>query len=179
MAVRVLLVLAALTLLCGCGQESSPAEKQEKQGGVEEAVGGDKSTAREGEGVAIEKAVLRRGEAGDEIVVRGRLGNAPAVVCNLTEGTLEEAEKRASAALEAGAKEASVHSLWAKKPAGEEHQVTAERGAFSVVFHENPNPPKEAGDPRRTPFFAYCVGGATFKKITTDEVHVQGTPKAP
>jgi hypothetical protein len=37
MAVRVLLVLAALAVLHGCGQASSPAEKQEKQGGVEEA----------------------------------------------------------------------------------------------------------------------------------------------
>jgi hypothetical protein len=36
MAVRVLLVLAAFAVLCGCAQASSPAEKQEKQGGVEE-----------------------------------------------------------------------------------------------------------------------------------------------
>jgi hypothetical protein len=36
-AVRVLLVLTALALLCGCGQASSPVERQEKQGGLEEA----------------------------------------------------------------------------------------------------------------------------------------------
>jgi hypothetical protein len=37
MAVRVLLVLAALALLYGCGQTSSPVEKQDKQQGVEQA----------------------------------------------------------------------------------------------------------------------------------------------
>src|SRR5215210_3586721 len=37
MAVRILLVLAVLAVLYGCGQESSPAGKQEKHGGVEEA----------------------------------------------------------------------------------------------------------------------------------------------
>jgi hypothetical protein len=37
MAVRLLLVLAALAVLYGCGQASSPVEKQEKQGGVEQA----------------------------------------------------------------------------------------------------------------------------------------------
>ena len=36
MAVRILLVLAVLAVLYGCGQVSSPAEKQETQGGVEE-----------------------------------------------------------------------------------------------------------------------------------------------
>ena len=36
MAVRVLLVLAALAVLYGCGQASSPPERQEKQVGVEE-----------------------------------------------------------------------------------------------------------------------------------------------
>jgi hypothetical protein len=36
MTVRVLLVLAALAVLYGCGQASSPPERQEKQGGVEE-----------------------------------------------------------------------------------------------------------------------------------------------
>jgi hypothetical protein len=178
MAVRILSVLAALgVLLCGCAQVSSPAEKQEKQGGAEEALGGDKPTAREGEGVVIEKAVLRRGEGGDEIVVRGRLGNAPDAGCILTEGTRKEAEKRASVESKEGATEANVHSLWSKEPAGK--NMPAERGAFIVVFHEDPNPPKEAGDPRLTPFFAYCAGGASFKQMTADEVHVQGTPKAP
>jgi len=37
MAVRVLLMLTAFALLYGCGQASSPVERQEKQGGVEEA----------------------------------------------------------------------------------------------------------------------------------------------
>jgi hypothetical protein len=37
MADRVLLVLAAFAFLYGCGQVSSPAEREEKQGGVEEA----------------------------------------------------------------------------------------------------------------------------------------------
>ena len=37
MAVRVLLVLAAFAALYGCGQASSPVERQEKQGGMEEA----------------------------------------------------------------------------------------------------------------------------------------------
>jgi hypothetical protein len=37
MAVRVLLVLAALALLYGCGQTSSPVEKQAKQEGAERA----------------------------------------------------------------------------------------------------------------------------------------------
>jgi hypothetical protein len=38
MAVRVLLVLAtSAVLLYGCGQASSPPERQEKQGGVEQA----------------------------------------------------------------------------------------------------------------------------------------------
>jgi hypothetical protein len=38
MAVRVLLMwLAAFVVLSGCGQASSPVERQEKQGGVEEA----------------------------------------------------------------------------------------------------------------------------------------------
>ena len=41
MAVRVLLVLAAFAFLYGCGQASSPAERQEKQGGVEQAAQGD------------------------------------------------------------------------------------------------------------------------------------------
>ena len=176
-AVHILLVLAALGILYGCGQGGSPAEKQEKQGGVEEAIGGDKPTARANGGVVIEKAVLRRGDEGDEIVVRGRLGNAPAVGCILTEGTREEAEKRASAEIEEGAKQANVHSLWSKEPAGK--KLSAQRGEFIVVFHEDPNPPKEAGDPRQTPFFAYCAGGATFKEMTADEVHVQGTPKVP
>jgi hypothetical protein len=40
MAVRVLLV-AAFTVLYGCGQASSPVEKQEKQGGVEQAAEGE------------------------------------------------------------------------------------------------------------------------------------------
>ena len=37
MAFRVLLVLAAIAVLYGCGQASSPVEKQEKQRGVEKA----------------------------------------------------------------------------------------------------------------------------------------------
>ncbi len=37
MAVRVLLVLTTFAVLYGCGQASSPVEKQEKQGGVEQA----------------------------------------------------------------------------------------------------------------------------------------------
>ena len=37
MAVRVLVALAALGVLYGCGQASSPPERQEKQGGVKEA----------------------------------------------------------------------------------------------------------------------------------------------
>lgn len=37
MAVRVLLMVTAFAVLYGCGQASSPAERQEKQGGVEEA----------------------------------------------------------------------------------------------------------------------------------------------
>ncbi len=37
MAVRVLLMLAVLAVLYGCGQTSSPVEKQEKQEGVEQA----------------------------------------------------------------------------------------------------------------------------------------------
>jgi sortase A len=41
MAFRVLLVLATFALLSGCGQASSPVEKQEKQGGVEQASQGD------------------------------------------------------------------------------------------------------------------------------------------
>ena len=40
MAVRVLLV-AAFTVLYGCGQASSPVEKQEKQGDVEQAAEGE------------------------------------------------------------------------------------------------------------------------------------------
>src|SRR5215210_3326948 len=36
MAVRVLLVLAAYAVLYGCGQASSPVEKQEKKEGVEQ-----------------------------------------------------------------------------------------------------------------------------------------------
>jgi hypothetical protein len=125
----------------------------------------------------IEKAFLRRGDGGDEIVVRGRLGNAPDAGCILTEGTREEAEKRASAEIKEGATEANVHSLWSKEPGGK--NMPAESGAFMIVFRENPNPPEEAGDPRRTPFFTYCAGGITFKKMTADEAHVQGTPKAP
>ena len=37
MAVRVLVALAALGVVYGCGQASSPPERQEKQGGVKEA----------------------------------------------------------------------------------------------------------------------------------------------
>jgi hypothetical protein len=44
MAVRVQLMLVALVVLYSCGQASSPAEKQEKQGGVEEAVGEKEET---------------------------------------------------------------------------------------------------------------------------------------
>jgi hypothetical protein len=40
MAFRVLLVLVAFAFLYGCGQASSPAERQEEQGGVEQAEGG-------------------------------------------------------------------------------------------------------------------------------------------
>ncbi len=50
MAVRVLLVLAALTLLYGCGQEGSPAvEKEKKRGSVGQAAG-EKSKTRDGTG---------------------------------------------------------------------------------------------------------------------------------
>jgi hypothetical protein len=43
MAVRILLVVAAVALLAtlGCGQASSPPELQEKQAGVEQAAHGD------------------------------------------------------------------------------------------------------------------------------------------
>src|SRR5215208_4846763 len=42
MAVRILLVLAAFTVLYGCGQASTPVEKQERKEGVEQAAeGGD------------------------------------------------------------------------------------------------------------------------------------------
>jgi hypothetical protein len=45
MAVRVLLVVAAaFAVLYGCGQASSPVEKQEKQGGVEQAAEGEPKT---------------------------------------------------------------------------------------------------------------------------------------
>jgi hypothetical protein len=39
MAVRVLLVLAACAIFYGCGQASSPVERQEEQGGMEQAAG--------------------------------------------------------------------------------------------------------------------------------------------
>jgi hypothetical protein len=41
MAVRVLVVLAAFILLYGCGQASSPLEKQEKEHGAEQLGGGE------------------------------------------------------------------------------------------------------------------------------------------
>jgi len=37
MAVRVELVVAAFAVLYGCGQASTPVERQEKQGGMEQA----------------------------------------------------------------------------------------------------------------------------------------------
>ena len=37
MAVRALVLVAAFAVLCGCGQPSSPVERQEKKAGVEEA----------------------------------------------------------------------------------------------------------------------------------------------
>jgi len=45
MAVRVLLVLTALAVLYGCSQASSPAEKRERQGSVEEAGGGQQTVS--------------------------------------------------------------------------------------------------------------------------------------
>jgi hypothetical protein len=133
--------------------------------------------------MVIEKAFLRRGDGGDEIVVRARGGNSTHFPsCHLTEGTLEEAQKRAEAEIEAETKRgekapsAREDSLWPKEVGGE---MSVEDGAFVIVFHEDPNPPEEVADPRRTPFFAHCAGGDTFKEITGDSVHVQGTPKAP
>ncbi len=47
MAVRFLLVLAAFAILYGCDQVSSPPERQEKQGGVEQAEEQQKDRATE------------------------------------------------------------------------------------------------------------------------------------
>lgn len=58
-------------------------------------------------------------------------------------------------------------------------EVSVEDGAFVIVFREDSNPPERVANPRRTPFFAHCAGGDTFKEITGDSAHVQGTPKAP
>ena len=140
------------------------------------------ATARAGEGdMVIEKAFLRRGAEGDEIVVRATGGNSKHFPsCFLTEGTLKEANKRAEAELEAEEKRgekasgARVDSLWPKNVGGE---MSVEDGAFVIVFRENPNPPERVADPRRTPFFVHCAGGDTFKEITGDTAHVQGTPK--
>jgi hypothetical protein len=133
--------------------------------------------------MVIEKAFLRPGERGDEIVVRARGGNSKHFPsCFLTEGTLEEANKRADAELEAEqergekAPSARVDSLWPKEVGGE---MSVEDGAFMIVFHEDPNPPEEVADPRRTSFFAHCAGGDSFKEMTSDSAHVQGTPKSP
>jgi hypothetical protein len=187
MAVRVMLVLAAVAILYGCAQASSPAEKQEKQGSVEETVGGGNATARAGKGdMVIEKAFLRRDDRGDEIVVRAKGGNSTHFPsCYLTEGTSEEAGKRAEAELEEEEKRgkkvgsawgAREDSLWPKEVGGE---MSVKDGAFMIVFHEDPNPSEEIADPRRTPFFAHCAGGDSFKELTSDSAHVQGTPKAP
>lgn len=50
MAVRTLLVLVAFAVLYGCGQASSPVERQEKQGGVEQAQGQKKPKGGEATG---------------------------------------------------------------------------------------------------------------------------------
>jgi hypothetical protein len=133
--------------------------------------------------MVIEKAFLRPGDGSDEIVVQARGGNSKHFPsCILTEGTLKEAQKRAEAEHDAEKKRgekpsgAPVYSLWSKEVEGD---MSVEDGAFVIVFHEDPNPPEEVADPRRTPFFAHCGGGDTFKEMTVDSAHVQGTPKAP
>jgi hypothetical protein len=184
---KVLLCLCLFCLLlaaCSGSPDRPDRGAQDAGSGRAEAVGGDNATARAGEGdIVIEKAFLRRGDGGDEIVVQARGGNSKRFPsCILTEGTREEAQKRAEAEVEAEEKRgekpsgARVDSLWPKEVGGEK---SVEDGAFVIVFHEDPNPPEEVADPRRMPFFAHCAGGDTFKEITGDTAHVQGTPKAP
>ncbi len=187
---RVLTVLLCFCfsylLLASCSgglNQPNPGAKDDGSSRAE-MVGGGNATALAGEGdMVIEKAFLRSGDGSDEIVVRARGGNSSHFPsCYLTEGTGEEAQKRAEAEVEAEEKRgekpsgARVDSLWPKKIGGE---MSVEDGAFVIVFHEDPNPPEEVGHPRRTPFFAHCAGGDSFKEMTGDSAHVQGSPEAP
>jgi hypothetical protein len=167
----ILRVLSCLCLFClllaACAGGSNRQDRGAKDAGSgnTEAVYEGNATVLAGEGdMVIEEAFLRPGDGRDEIVVRARGGNSSRFPsCCLTEGTGEEARKRAGAEERRGEKPsgARVDSLWPKKVGGE---VSVEDGAFVIVLREDPNPPERVADPRRTPFFAQCAGGILSEK---------------
>ena len=60
--VTALLVLVVFAVLCGCDQASSPVEKQERRGGVEQAAGGEPEKAtREAAGNEAASAIVGEG----------------------------------------------------------------------------------------------------------------------
>ena len=56
-ALTVLLVLSVFAVLCGCDQASSPVEKQERRGGVEQAAGGEPERATSNEAAVVGEGV--------------------------------------------------------------------------------------------------------------------------
>src|SRR5215210_4705750 len=111
-------------LLAACAGGSNRQERRAKDAGSgrTEAVDGGNATVLAGEGdMVIEEAFLRPGDGGDEVVVRARGGNSSHFPsCYLTEGTGEEAQRRAEAEEKRGEKPsgARVDSLWPKKVGG-------------------------------------------------------------
>jgi hypothetical protein len=103
MAVRVLLVLAALGVLYGCGQASSPPERQKKQGGVEEAA---TATATKPEQHAH----------GDQAQKEIHHHDAPALLGDEQMAKLDAAGRKQLLACQ----REMVHDVWGKKQAAEE-----------------------------------------------------------
>src|SRR3712207_2637125 len=103
MAVRVLLVLAALGVLYGCGQASSPPERQKKQGGLEEAA----------------PATTTRPEQhahGDQAQKEIHHHDAPALLGDEQMAKLDDAGRKQLLACQ----REMVHDVWGEKQAAEE-----------------------------------------------------------
>lgn len=142
--------------------------------------------ARTGGHVAVERAVLS--SAGDADLIHTRVEYQGSWIwpqCSLLESPDVEAVRRTISRRVPPRDEGFTRGLWRESlwdghesswaDQSTTEQTLQDDGAVIWTFHRDPTPDGEAVDPRQTPFFVRCAGGAQ-PNVVHDVAHVLGTP---
>lgn len=162
-------------LLAACSEEPELPDRGQTEAAPQRTVAsgpGGVITSREGAArkLTIEEAKLVSAKESDQIFVQvavRRSGFFPD--CFLMDGPTKDALRSGDAVYS----RTEIESRWADYDSTE----TVEMGyTYVIIFHEDPDPPREVADPRRTQYFVMCQeeGGVG----DSDEAHVEGTPEA-